>query len=145
MSVGGASGGCINPTPQTTNYVVDPMSYVTAPSWSGCDHPNQVKANNNQTVNLAPGVYCNKITAQNGGTINFAAGLYVLDGIPDPARLDASLDYAIAVVPRLRQRVVEVPLRLGLPQWIDDPHFDRRYHLRHVSLPHPGDERHLLT
>jgi hypothetical protein len=42
--------------------------------------PNQIKANNNQTVNLAPGVYCNKITAQNGGTLNFASGLYVLDG-----------------------------------------------------------------
>jgi hypothetical protein len=79
-SVGGASGGCINPQPVTTNSAADPMSYVSGPSWSGCDHPNQIKANNNQTVNLAPGVYCNKITAQNGGTLNFASGLYVLDG-----------------------------------------------------------------
>jgi hypothetical protein len=79
-SVGGASGGCINPPPVTTSYAADPMSYVSGPSWSGCDHPNQIKANNNQTVNLAPGVYCNKITAQNGGRINFASGLYVLDG-----------------------------------------------------------------
>jgi hypothetical protein len=79
-SVGGASGGCINPPPVTTSYAADPMSYVSGPSWSGCDHPNQIKANNNQTVNLAPGVYCNKITAQNGGTLNFASGLYVLDG-----------------------------------------------------------------
>jgi hypothetical protein len=79
-SVGGASGGCINPQPVTTNSAADPMSSVSGPSWSGCDYPNQVKANNNQTVNLTPGVYCNKITAQNGGTINFASGLYVLDG-----------------------------------------------------------------
>ena len=79
-SVGGASGGCINPPPVTTNYVVDPMSSVSGPSWSGCDYNNQIKANNNQTVNLTPGVYCNKITAQNGGTINFASGLYVLNG-----------------------------------------------------------------
>ncbi len=79
-SVGGASGGCINPPPVTTNTVVDPLSYVSGPAWSGCDYNNQVKANNNQTVNLTPGVYCNKITAQNGGTINFASGLYVLNG-----------------------------------------------------------------
>jgi len=79
-AVGGASGGCINPTPVSTNYVTDPMASVSAPSWSGCDHPSQVKANNNQTVDLDPGVYCNKITAQNGGRINFAPGLYVLDG-----------------------------------------------------------------
>jgi len=81
MSVGGASGGCIHPTPETTNAVVDPMASVSEPSWGpGCDHSGQVKANNNQTLNLSPGVYCNKITVQNGGTINFGSGLYVLNG-----------------------------------------------------------------
>jgi diacylglycerol O-acyltransferase len=72
------------------------------------------------------------------------AGLYVLGGRPDPQRLDAALDHAIARVPRLRQRVLNVPLHLGLPQWVDDPHFDRRYHLRHLSVAPPGDQRHLL-
>ena len=79
-SVGGASGTCINPPPQITNYGTDPFASMAAPSWSGCDETGQVKANNNQTVDLDPGVYCNKITVQNGGTINFAPGLYVLDG-----------------------------------------------------------------
>lgn len=72
------------------------------------------------------------------------AGLYVLDGIPEAERLDAALEGAIALVPRLRQRVLDVPLHLGLPEWVDDPHFDRRYHLRHLSLAPPGDRRHLL-
>lgn len=79
-SVGGASGDCIYPDPQTTSPVADPMGSVSAPSWSGCDEPGQVKANNNQTLDLWPGVYCNKITVQNGGRINFLPGLYVLDG-----------------------------------------------------------------
>ena len=56
------------------------LASLAAPSWSGCDEPNQVKANNNQTIDLDPGVYCNKITVQSGGRINFASGLYVLDG-----------------------------------------------------------------
>ncbi len=72
------------------------------------------------------------------------AGLYVLKARPDPERLDAALDAAIAEIPRLRQRVLEVPFGLGLPEWVEDPHFDRRYHLRHVSVAPPGDERHLL-
>jgi WS/DGAT/MGAT family acyltransferase len=72
------------------------------------------------------------------------AGLYVLGGVPDAERLDATLESAIALVPRLRQRVLAVPFHLGLPEWVDDPHFERRYHLRHVSLAPPGDERHLL-
>jgi WS/DGAT/MGAT family acyltransferase len=72
------------------------------------------------------------------------AGLYVLGGVPDAERLDAALDSAIALLPRLRQRVLDVPLHLGLPEWVDDPHFDRRYHLRHLSLAPPGDARHLL-
>jgi WS/DGAT/MGAT family acyltransferase len=72
------------------------------------------------------------------------AAFYVLGGRPDPGRLDAALDHAIARVPRLRQRVLNVPFHLGLPQWVDDPHFDRRYHLRHLSVAPPGDQRHLL-
>jgi len=80
-SVGGASGSCISPPPVTTNYVIVPLSSVGSPSWGpGCDHTGQFKANNNQTLDLWPGVYCNKITVQNGGRINFNPGLYVLNG-----------------------------------------------------------------
>jgi WS/DGAT/MGAT family acyltransferase len=41
-------------------------------------------------------------------------------------------------VPRYRQRVRFVPLELGRPVWVDDPHFNLRYHLRHTALPRPG-------
>jgi diacylglycerol O-acyltransferase len=71
-------------------------------------------------------------------------GLYLLDRAPDPRLLRESLDAALALVPRLRQRVVEAPLHLGLPEWIDDPHFDREYHFRHLALPAPGTLRQLL-
>jgi len=42
------------------------------------------------------------------------------------------------LVPLLRQRLVEVPLGLGFPYWVDDPHFDVEYHLREIGLPAPG-------
>jgi hypothetical protein len=71
-------------------------------------------------------------------------GLYILDRTPQAERVEASLDAAMALVPRLRQRVVEVPFGLGLPEWAEDPHFDRSYHLRHLGSPQPGTLRQLL-
>ena len=43
-------------------------------------------------------------------------------------------------VPRYRQKVRFVPLGLGRPVWVDDPHFNLGYHLRHSALPAPGTE-----
>ena len=43
----------------------------------------------------------------------------------------------------LRQRLVEVPLGLGRPYWIDDPDFDIEFHLRELTLPRPGDDEQL--
>lgn len=72
------------------------------------------------------------------------AGLYVLEGAPEPAAARAAFASALAGVPRLRQRVVEAPGELGLPEWIEDPHLDFDYHVRRVSLPAPGSQRALL-
>ena len=43
----------------------------------------------------------------------------------------------------LRQRLVEVPLGLGRPYWVDDPHFDIEFHLRELALPGLGDPEQL--
>ena len=44
------------------------------------------------------------------------------------------------LIPRYRQRVRSVPLELGRPIWVDDPHFTLAYHVRHTALPAPGDD-----
>src|SRR5919106_118432 len=46
----------------------------------------------------------------------------------------------LALVPRYRQKVAMVPLSLGRPVWVDDPHFNVEYHVRHTALPEPGGE-----
>ena len=46
-------------------------------------------------------------------------------------------------VPRLRQRVMDVPYDQGRPVWVDDDHFDIEYHVRLTSLPRPGDDEQL--
>ncbi len=50
-------------------------------------------------------------------------------------------------LPRYRQRVRFVPGGVSRPVWVDDPHFNLRYHVRHTALPPPGlgdDVRNLM-
>jgi diacylglycerol O-acyltransferase len=49
----------------------------------------------------------------------------------------------LPVVPRYRQRVREVPLQLARPLWLDDPHFNILYHVRHTAVPGPGSDEQL--
>lgn len=72
------------------------------------------------------------------------AALLILDRRPDRDRLRASVERWIARLPRLRQRVVEAPLHLALPEWEEDRNFELDYHAREVILPAPATERHLL-
>jgi diacylglycerol O-acyltransferase / wax synthase len=43
--------------------------------------------------------------------------------------------------PIFRQKLLRVPLEMDYPYWIEDESFDLEYHVRHVSLPKPGDWR----
>ncbi|MFZ0091327.1 MAG: wax ester/triacylglycerol synthase family O-acyltransferase [Solirubrobacteraceae bacterium] len=49
----------------------------------------------------------------------------------------------LPLVPRYRQKVRFVPLALGRPTWVDDPHFNLDYHLRRTALPSPGGDEEL--
>ena len=49
----------------------------------------------------------------------------------------------LPLVPRYRQRVRTVPMNLGRPLWVDDPHFQILYHVRHTAVPSPGSEEQL--
>ncbi len=42
------------------------------------------------------------------------------------------------VVRTTRERLVNVPMNLGYPYWIEDPNFDIDFHLHHMALPQPG-------
>ena len=40
-----------------------------------------------------------------------------------------------------RQKLVKVPFNFDYPYWIEDPHFELEFHVRHIALPQPGDWR----
>lgn len=46
-------------------------------------------------------------------------------------------------VPRYRQKVREVTMKLARPVWIDDRDFDITYHVRRSALPSPGSDEQL--
>jgi diacylglycerol O-acyltransferase / wax synthase len=66
-------------------------------------------------------------------------GVSIFEGPAPPfERLQAMVAGKLGAVPRYRQKIRFVPLGLGRPVWVDDPHFNLAYHLRHSALPPPG-------
>jgi diacylglycerol O-acyltransferase / wax synthase len=55
------------------------------------------------------------------------------------------LESRLHLVPRFRQKLRFVPFGMGRPVWVDDPHLNLAYHVRHTSLPEPGTEQQLRT
>ena len=69
------------------------------------------------------------------------AGVLIFRGEAPPyddflAHIEERLDH----VPRYRQRLAWVPFGQGRPKWVDDEHFDLRYHVRSTALPSPATE-----
>ena len=73
----------------------------------------------------------------------FDAGpLAAREGGIDEDRLLELCESGLVRAPRFRQKVAQTPVT-GHPVWVDDEHFNIRYHVRHTAIPHPGDERQL--
>jgi diacylglycerol O-acyltransferase / wax synthase len=62
---------------------------------------------------------------------------------PSHQELTDAIESRLHLVPRYRQRLAFVPLGQGRPVWVDDPHFNPGYHVRHTALPKPGGEQQL--
>jgi diacylglycerol O-acyltransferase / wax synthase len=72
------------------------------------------------------------------------AGILIFDGEP-PGYDDLlrTIESRLHLVPRYRQKLAYVPFGQGRPEWVDDPHFNLRYHVRHSALPAPGGDEEL--
>jgi WS/DGAT/MGAT family acyltransferase len=75
-------------------------------------------------------------------------GVSVLDPgeAPKPltlARLTEVLGDRLQLVPVLRRKLLNVPLGLDQPYWIDDADFDIEYHVRELAVPSPGSDAQL--
>ena len=72
------------------------------------------------------------------------AGVCVFENpAPSIEEVRALVESKLHLIPRYRQRISTVPLELGRPVWVDDPHFLLDYHVRHTALPAPGGDTQL--
>src|SRR3954452_8433210 len=63
----------------------------------------------------------------------------IFAGTPPPYdELVEEIGSRLHLVPRYRRRLAYPPFGVSRPVWVDDPHFNVRYHLRHTALPDPA-------
>jgi WS/DGAT/MGAT family acyltransferase len=85
-------------------------------------------------------------------TTGHVGGIHLLAGRPESGlpkltleRLTSLVGARLHLVPVLRRRVVQVPLGLGQPFWVEDPDFDLEFHIRELALPRPGSMQQLTA
>src|ERR1700729_3550868 len=88
------------------------------------------------------------LTFETANSTGHVGGLCILDpsGAPEPltlARLTEVMAERLPLVPVLRRKLLNVPLGLDQPYWIDDADFDLEYHVRELALPRPGSDAQL--
>jgi diacylglycerol O-acyltransferase / wax synthase len=81
---------------------------------------------------------------EEGDTHMHVASTTLFEG-PAPSYLEFRDHIAsrLHLVPRFRQKLRFIPFSQGRPVWVDDPHLNLAYHVRHTSLPPPGSEQQL--
>ncbi len=55
------------------------------------------------------------------------------------------LEQRLHLLEPLRRRLVEVPLGIDHPVWVNDPNFDLDFHVRHSAVPPPGGDDQLAN
>ncbi len=89
------------------------------------------------------------INLENSATPQHVGGLGIYDPSTAPGgfvrfkEVLSSFEQRLNKLPLFRTRLVQVPGDIDRPYWVEDKNFDVEFHLRHISLPKPGDWRQL--
>jgi diacylglycerol O-acyltransferase len=86
------------------------------------------------------------LALERDGAHMHVGSVLVFDGpAPEYVDLVEAIARRLHLVPRYRRRLAFPPFGVSRPVWVDDPHFNVRYHLRHMGLPAPAGEAELRT
>jgi WS/DGAT/MGAT family acyltransferase len=116
---------------------------VQRPLSQHCDQGGD-QGGEEQNVDRMSGLDAGFFFAESENTPMHVGSVAVFEG-PAPSYGDVVrlLLSKLPLVPRYRQRVRPVPMQLGRPLWVDDPHFQILYHVRHTAVPSPGSDEQL--
>ena len=67
------------------------------------------------------------------------ATLAVVEGSLKFEDFKKTLASKLHLLPKLRQRLLNVPMNLDYPYWVDDPNFEMDLHLHRLKLPEPSN------
>jgi WS/DGAT/MGAT family acyltransferase len=90
------------------------------------------------------------LTVERGNNYSHVGALALYDPATAPGGevrfkdILAHFDVRMHCNPFFRRRLVETPLGIDRPYWIDTADFDVEFHVRHIALPEPGDWRQLM-
>ena len=81
------------------------------------------------------------LTQENESSHMHIGAVLVFEG-PPPGYVEflEHVEARLHLVPRYRQKLAFPPLQSGKPVWVDDRRLNLEYHVRHSSLPAPGDD-----
>jgi WS/DGAT/MGAT family acyltransferase len=81
------------------------------------------------------------LTQENEASHMHIGGVCVFEGPPpDYEEFLEHVEARLHLVPRYRQKLAWPPFGSGKPVWVDDARLNIEYHVRHSSLPEPGDD-----
>ncbi|HET8759320.1 MAG TPA: wax ester/triacylglycerol synthase domain-containing protein, partial [Solirubrobacteraceae bacterium] len=84
------------------------------------------------------------LALEKAGAHMHVGSVLVFDGdAPSYDDFLAAIESRLHQVPRYRQKLAFPPLAQARPVWVDDPHFNVAYHVRHTALPAPAGEQQL--
>jgi diacylglycerol O-acyltransferase / wax synthase len=84
------------------------------------------------------------LTNESSASHMHVGAILLFEGPPPPyVDLVEHVRGRLHLVPRFRQKLRSVPFGQGRPVWVDDPHLNLDYHIRHTALPEPGGEEEL--
>jgi WS/DGAT/MGAT family acyltransferase len=82
---------------------------------------------------------------KNGAHMHVGSVLVFEGPAPEYDDFVTRIERGLHLVPRYRQKLAFPPFGVSRPIWVDDPHFNVRYHLRHTALPEPSGEEQLKS